>query len=43
MQNPGDFAIFWLGHSNTKLELDGKGIVIGPVFDNATPIPYSTH
>lgn len=37
---PSDFAIFWLGHSNTILELDGKRIIIDPVFDNAAPIPF---
>ncbi len=38
---PSDFAIFWLGHSNTILELDGKRIIIDPVFDNAAPIPFA--
>ena len=40
---PSDFAIFWLGHSNTIIELDGKRIIIDPVFDNAAPIPFVVH
>ena len=39
-EKPSDFAIFWLGHSNTILELDGKRLIIDPVFENAGPVPF---
>lgn len=38
---PQDFAIYWLGHSSAILELDGKRIMIDPVFKNASPIPFT--
>lgn len=37
---PSDFAIYWLGHSSTIIELDGKRIIIDPVFSNAAPVPF---
>lgn len=39
-ENVSEFALFWLGHSNTILELDGKRLIIDPVFANAGPIPF---
>ena len=40
-EKPDNFAIYWLGHSSAILELDGKRILIDPVFGNASPIPFS--
>ena len=36
-----DFAFYWLGHSSMIFELDGKRILIDPVFGNAAPIPWA--
>ncbi|MBP6322433.1 MAG: MBL fold metallo-hydrolase [Fusobacteriaceae bacterium] len=36
---PEEFALYWLGHSSTILELDGKRILIDPVFGDASFIP----
>jgi L-ascorbate metabolism protein UlaG (beta-lactamase superfamily) len=36
---PSDYALYWLGHSAAILELNGKRLLIDPVFDNAAPIP----
>lgn len=38
---PADFAIYWLGHSNAIMELEGKRIIFDPVFANAAPIPVA--
>ena len=35
-----NFEFYWLGHSSAILELDGKRILIDPVFDNASPFPF---
>lgn len=37
---PSDFAIYWLGHSSTIIELDGYRLLIDPVFENAGPFPF---
>ena len=37
---PADYAVYWLGHSSTILELDGKRLLIDPVFGNAAPLPF---
>lgn len=42
-ENISDFALFWLGHSSTILELDGKRLIIDPIFGNASPIPFIVH
>ena len=39
-EKPSDFAIYWLGHSTTIIELDNKRILIDPVFGNAAPVPF---
>ena len=31
----------WLGHSTVLLKIDGKVILIDPVFHNATPVPFA--
>ncbi|MEG1979668.1 MAG: MBL fold metallo-hydrolase, partial [Victivallaceae bacterium] len=36
-----DFAFYWLGHASMIFELDGKRILIDPVFGNAAPIPWA--
>lgn len=40
-EKPSDFAVYWLGHSSTIIELDGKRILIDPVFGNSSPIPFT--
>ena len=37
---PSDYALYWLGHSAAILELNGKRLLIDPVFGNAAPIPF---
>lgn len=37
---PEDFAMYWLGHSSVIIELNGKRIIIDPVFKNAAPVPF---
>lgn len=37
---PNGCSIYWLGHSNTIIELYGKRIIIDPVFDNGMPFPF---
>ncbi|MDR2891923.1 MAG: MBL fold metallo-hydrolase [Deltaproteobacteria bacterium] len=37
---PEDLAVYWLGHSSLIIELEGKRLLIDPVFDNAAPIPF---
>ena len=37
---PSDYALYWLGHSSVILELDGKRLLLDPVFDNAAPFPF---
>jgi L-ascorbate metabolism protein UlaG (beta-lactamase superfamily) len=39
---PAQFSVRWLGHSSLMIELDGKRILIDPVFDNAGPLPFIT-
>ncbi|WP_225986499.1 MBL fold metallo-hydrolase [Rufibacter sp. LB8] len=36
---PSSYATYWLGHSTAIIELDGKRILIDPVFENAGPLP----
>lgn len=33
-------AAYWLGHSSLIIELEGKRILVDPVFDNAAPVPF---
>lgn len=35
-----DFTLYWLGHSSTIIELDGRRLIIDPVFDNSAPMPF---
>ena len=35
---PEDFALYWLGHSSTIIEINHKRLIIDPVLDNASPI-----
>lgn len=37
---PEDFVIYWLGHSSAIIELNGKRIIIDPIFKNAAPVPF---
>lgn len=39
---PMDFAFYWLGHSSALIELDGRRLLIDPVFGNAGPLPGIT-
>ncbi len=39
---PGDFAVYWFGHSTALIELEGQRILIDPVFENAGPLPGIT-
>ncbi|MDR2688703.1 MAG: MBL fold metallo-hydrolase [Azoarcus sp.] len=36
---PADFAAYWLGHSSLIIELEGKRLLVDPVFGNAAPVP----
>lgn len=38
---PEDLQVVWLGHSSMILEIDGVRLLIDPVFDNASPVPYT--
>ncbi len=39
--NPAQNALIWMGHSTTYLQLDGRKILIDPVFsDYASPVPF---
>ncbi|MDR1451510.1 MAG: MBL fold metallo-hydrolase [Helicobacteraceae bacterium] len=35
------FAAYWLGHASLIIEIDGKRILVDPVFGNAAPIPFA--
>ena len=37
---PSNASLYWLGHSNVILELNGKRIIFDPIFDNAFPLPF---
>lgn len=41
-KRPQNFALYWLGHSSAIFELDGKRLIIDPVFDNAGPLSIIT-
>jgi L-ascorbate metabolism protein UlaG (beta-lactamase superfamily) len=34
-----ELAIYWLGHSSLVIELEGKRLLVDPVFGNAAPLP----
>jgi L-ascorbate metabolism protein UlaG (beta-lactamase superfamily) len=36
---PAEFATYWLGHSSLIIELEGKRLLVDPVFGNAAPVP----
>lgn len=36
---PQDLGFVWLGHSSVILEIEGKRIIMDPVFENASPVP----
>jgi L-ascorbate metabolism protein UlaG (beta-lactamase superfamily) len=36
---PAELAAYWLGHSSLILELEGKRLLVDPVFGNAAPLP----
>jgi L-ascorbate metabolism protein UlaG (beta-lactamase superfamily) len=36
---PADLAAYWLGHSSLIVELEGKRLLVDPVFGNAAPVP----
>jgi L-ascorbate metabolism protein UlaG (beta-lactamase superfamily) len=39
---PSSFGVYWMGHSTALLELDGRRILVDPVFENAGPFPGIT-
>ena len=39
-RQPENFAYYWLGHASAIVELDGKRLLIDPVFGNAAPVPF---
>jgi L-ascorbate metabolism protein UlaG (beta-lactamase superfamily) len=36
---PAELAAWWLGHSSLIIELEGKRLLVDPVFGNAAPVP----
>lgn len=38
--NPKEPAIIWFGHSSYILFIDGKKILVDPVFSSASPVPF---
>ncbi|MDR2365227.1 MAG: MBL fold metallo-hydrolase [Zoogloeaceae bacterium] len=36
---PADLAAWWLGHASLIIELEGKRLLVDPVFGNAAPLP----
>ncbi|MDR2261103.1 MAG: MBL fold metallo-hydrolase [Azoarcus sp.] len=36
---PAALAAYWLGHSSLIIELEGKRLLVDPVFGNAAPVP----
>lgn len=38
--NPAEPAIIWFGHSSYILFIDGKKILVDPVFTGASPVPF---
>ena len=38
---PEDLQVVWLGHSSTILDIDGIRLLVDPVFDNASPVPFT--
>jgi L-ascorbate metabolism protein UlaG (beta-lactamase superfamily) len=39
---PSDsLLIYWLGHSSLMIEIEGKRILVDPVFSNAAPVPFA--
>jgi L-ascorbate metabolism protein UlaG (beta-lactamase superfamily) len=38
-KTPSEFAAYWLGHSSLIIEIEGKRILVDPVFGNAAPFP----
>ena len=39
-ETPEELAAYWLGHSSLIIEIEGKRILVDPVFGNAAPIPF---
>lgn len=39
LKNLADNTLVWFGHSSYLLKLDGKSILVDPVFNRASPIP----
>jgi L-ascorbate metabolism protein UlaG (beta-lactamase superfamily) len=35
---PADLAVYWLGHSSLIVELEGRRLLVDPVFGNAAPV-----
>lgn len=38
---PAELQVAWLGHSSMVLDIDGVRLLIDPVFDNASPVPFT--
>lgn len=36
---PGALAAYWLGHASLIVEMEGKRLLVDPVFGNAAPVP----
>jgi L-ascorbate metabolism protein UlaG (beta-lactamase superfamily) len=41
-ETPSSYSVRWFGHSSLMIELDGKRILVDPVFKNAGPLPIIT-
>ncbi|MCL2308691.1 MAG: MBL fold metallo-hydrolase [Proteobacteria bacterium] len=39
-EKPEALAVYWLGHSSFIIELEGKRLLVDPVFSNAAPLPF---
>ena len=38
-KTPGDLNFVWVGHSTVIVEIEGKRLLLDPVFGNASPVP----
>ncbi|MDR2604494.1 MAG: MBL fold metallo-hydrolase [Desulfovibrio sp.] len=36
---PSDLAVYWLGHASLIIELEGRRLLVDPIFGNAAPLP----
>ncbi|MFW5497651.1 MULTISPECIES: MBL fold metallo-hydrolase [unclassified Maridesulfovibrio] len=40
---PEELQVAWLGHSSMILDIDGVRLLIDPVFNNASPVPFTVN